>query len=224
MLRRTKGQVFSELPDPDCEILPIPQEGAQVKELVAQEMNWEKRDARYARSGPEEEHVSTLRHNLAMYKVPIAVKHCKHLLTMTDKLVVWAYHRDVIDQLKKELKAYRPLVIRGGVSAKKKDQYETAFREDPSRRVLIGNYVAAGVSLDFSIADVQVFVEFSWVPGEIDQAMARLENLAKVRKTLCQFCVIQGSLEERMLRTVIDKKETTAEIIEDGDEFSRMLL
>lgn len=223
MLRRTKKEVFSELPDPDLELFPIPQEGTHVKEIIAREFSWDKSDAKFADVGGNGEEVSTVRHELALYKVPTVVKHCKHLLTLTDKLVVWAWHRDVIDQLKEGLKFFRPMIIRGGVSAAKKNKIETEFRDDPTRKVIIANYLAGGVSLDFSIADIQIFVEFSWTPGDMEQAMARLESLAKLKKTLCQFCVVQGSLEERMMRVAIDKKQNIDECIDGNDPDYLML-
>lgn len=213
MLRRTKKEVFKELPDPDVQLIPVPADG-KLKTLLAKELNWNKKDAKYQKNLTETDEISIVRHAIALEKVPIALDHIKYLLTCVDKVVVFAYHRDVIAALTSGLLEYIPCVVHGGVSIPKRSQRQKMFKEKPECRVFIGQYVASGVGIDLSISNTIVFVESSWVPGEIEQAMARCDNLAKVQKILVQFLVVQNSVEEHMLRTVIDKKQTIKDIME----------
>jgi len=213
MLRRTKAEVFKELPEPDCQLIPIPYEGA-MKAMAAKELKWKRGEAQYQKGLTEEKELSTLRHEIALSKVPFALKHIKYLLTSLDKVVVFAYHREVIAQLQEGLQKFKPAIIHGGVPTQKRHTAISRFRSDPECKIFLGQYLASGVGIDLSAASTIVFVESSWVPGEIEQAMARCDNLAKVEKVLVQFLVIQDSVEEHMLRTVIDKKQTIRDIIE----------
>lgn len=220
MLRRTKKEVFSELPEPDCQLIPMPAEGT-IKALIAKELTWSKTDAKYQKNLTEADEISIVRHKLAIAKVPTAIKHIKYLLSITDKIVVFAYHRDVLKGLNDGLRDYNPVMVHGGISSQNRHRLQTMFQTDPKTRVFIGQYVAAGVGIDLSAASTIVFVESSWVPGEIEQAMARCDNLSKVQQVLVQFLVVEDSMEEHMLRTVIDKKQTIKDIIEpEMDIFS----
>ena len=127
---------------------------------------------------------------------------------------MFAYHRDVLKGLNDGLRDYNPVMVHGGVSSPNRHSLQAMFRTDPKIRVFIGQYVAAGVGIDLSVASTIIFVESSWVPGEIEQVMARCDNLAKTDKVLVQFLVVQDSVEEHMLRTVIDKKKTIKDIME----------
>lgn len=221
MLRRTRKDVDDQMPEPETELVPIPA-GGKLGQLVAQELKWTTKEAKYQSFAEEEESISRVRHEIALGKVDTAIRHLKYLFTITDKIVVFAYHRDVLKALFNGLSKYNPVMVHGGTNTIKREEKRVRFQTDSNTRIFIGQYVAAGVGIDLSAASTILFVESSWVPGEIEQAMARCDNLAKTEKVLVQFLVVQDSVEEHMLRTVIDKKRKIKETIEDDDDIAYM--
>lgn len=136
-------------------------------------------------------------------KVPGVVDWAKEFLEdrKDEKLVLFGHHADVLGGLEHALAKYKPLRVSGGVSAKAKGDAEHLFRTDPSRRVFIGNIISAGEAIDLSVASDIVLVESSWVPGENEQAIRRIVNMAKQRENVAWFATLAGSIDERVQQT-----------------------
>ena len=210
MIRRLRTDVLGEIPV-NYQIIPIEADGATVKTYLAEELKWEKGDADYQKDLGED-HIATVRRELGMYKLPAALQYIKHVLTTEDKLVVFAYHRDVLQMLHKSID--NSVLLMGGMNEAKKQHSIDAFESDPECKVFFGQVTAAGVAIDLSSAHNILFVESSWVPGEIDQAADRCSGFNQKLQVSAQFMVIEDSLEEHMLRTVIDKKTNIGKIVD----------
>lgn len=216
MLRRLKKDHLKELPDKQYQLIDIEATDAETKKLIEKEFTWSKQDVSYqkdlATGGAE---LAILRHELARKKVGRAVTHCKDLLDNVNKLIVFAYHKDVIKSLEEGLKEFDPVVINGDTLSKNRQDIVDKFQKDQKCRVFIGQITAAGVGITLTAASTVVFVETSWTPGEIDQATDRAHRLGQKDAVLVQFLVIAGSLEEHILKTVVDKKLTIQKIVDE---------
>jgi len=138
----------------------------------------------------------------------------KQRLIATVKLVFFAHHRSVIDRLLDKFKLYRPVVVRGGMDACKKQQSVDSFTNNPLCRIFVGNIQAAGVGLNLQVASHVIFVEYSWVPGEIQQAVDRFHRIGQKDTVVAQFLVVKGSLDETMMGSVINKARNIRRILE----------
>ncbi len=117
----------------------------------------------------------------------------------TDKVVVFAWHVDVVDALMDGLSAYRPIVLDGSTPAGMRDRLVRQFQGEKANRVFIGNIKAAGVGLDLTAACEAVFAEMSWVPGDNEQAAARITGLNQKRAARVRYAVLAGSVDERFV-------------------------
>jgi len=219
MLRRLKKDVLKDLPDKRYQIIDIEPLGLKAKELIEREFTWSRKDAEYqdlhVQDGGE---IALLRHDLGMEKVRKVVNHVKTILESKKKVVVFAYHRDVIKALKLFLNDYHPVVVQGGMSAEAKNKEVQRFQNDSMYEVFIGQITAAGVGLTLTAADTAVFAEISWVPGEIEQAVDRVHRITQTKGVLIQFLVFKDSLDEHMLRININKKQIIDQIIKPTGE------
>lgn len=219
MLRRLKKDHLKELPDKQYQIIDVEAVDAETKKLIEREFTWSKQDVAYqkdlATGGAE---ISLLRHEMGRKKVKPAVQHLKDMLDENEKIVVFAYHKDVIAGLFAELKDFGVVVFDGSTPADKRGAIVDQFQTDPKTRVFLGQYQAAGDTITLTAASVVVFVESSWVPGEIDQATDRLHRIGQKDAVLVQFLVFGKSLDEHQLRTVVDKKNTIGQIVDARPE------
>ena len=218
MLRRLKKDVLPELPDKSYQLVTIPAATDHIKKLVAEEFFWSKQEARKISGVSSGQDISILRHELALSKVKKAVEHIKDVLEENQKVVVFGYHRDVIKELALALAAYQPQIITGDTEPWMRQHIVEQFQNVEKSRVFIGQIQAAGDGITLTAASTVVFVESSWVPGEIDQATDRLHRIGQKNAVLAQFLVIENSLESHMLRTVIDKKQIIQEIVDGQHE------
>lgn len=146
-----------------------------------------------------------LRRLTGLAKAPGVIEWAKEYLADRQKLVLFAYHTDVIDALCEGLSRFRPIRVSGGASPKVKSEAESVFRDDPNRRVFVGNWISAGEAIDLSVADDLVLVESSWVPGENEQAIRRIMNMNKRRENIAWFATLAGSIDEHVQRTAMRK-------------------
>lgn len=219
MLRRLKKDILKELPDKQYQMVAIPADGA-MKKLIQQEFTFSKGDAKYHSVGGDGAELAVIRHKLALSKVRTCIEHIEDALEETPKVVIFAYHTDVIEQLAAGLSQYGAVTITGKTALGQRQKNIDAFGNDPKCRVIIGNIQAMGTGVDGlqKQSSMVIFVETSWVPGEIDQAIDRVHRYGQQRGVLVQFLVIAESLEENMMRTVIDKKDTISKIVEDKND------
>lgn len=217
MLRRLKEEVLNELPEKTYQILPISTSGLGQSRFLT----WSKTDARRVNlSKLEPGELAKFRHDLAIAKLPHVIGHVKDLLETKSKIVLFGYHRDVLERLEREFKLYGPALVYGGITAKERDASVTRFQNDPSCKVFLGQITAAGTGITLTAADTAVFAEISWTPGEIFQACDRIHRIGQKNAVLIQFLVYENTLEEFILRTVIEKKETIHQIVERQAEGS----
>lgn len=217
MLRRRKEEVLKDLPEKRFQIVPL-SATAKAKKLIAKEMTWGIRDASYQTMPGDVGDIARHRHELALSKLDDCIEYIKDLMEDTEKLVIFAHHRDVIKKLEKDLAYYNPMSLTGDTPQQARQEAVDEFQYDPLVRIFIGQVQAAGVGITLTAASTVVFVESSWVPGEIHQAVDRCHRIGQKNSVLAQFLVVEDSLEEHMLRTVIDKTRTIKRIVEKQEK------
>lgn len=134
-----------------------------------------------------------------------------------DKIVVFAWHHDVIDYLDELLWQYKPVGIDGRTPAGKRQEAVEAFQNDPERRVFIAQIQAAGEAITLTAANRAVFVEQSFVPKDMAQAVRRIYRRGQTRPCLCQVATLPGSIDEALTAVVLRKMQSIRKIVEPND-------
>lgn len=225
MVRRLKKDVIAQLPEKRRQVIELPgkSDNSEIKE-------WKCRAERIAelRKAIKEKHegtsyealvkelkvetdiaftkMSKLRHDTAIAKLPQALQHIEDMLDDVPKIIVFAYHRDVIEKTHAHFKN-KSVILYGGMSGESKEDAIRRFQTCDSCQVFIGQINAAGVGISLAAANVAVFVESDWVPGTIDQAENRMELIGKKESLLIQHLVLAGSLDAIMAKAVVNKQE-----------------
>ena len=204
MLRRTRGEVMPK------------------KTLQKTYLPFTKDIEKYLFTGEENE---SIRRKIGLGKIVPSAGIISDILESEDKIVVFAYHTDVILGLEALLKSYNPVVLRGVTPVKKRQEVIDKFVEDPECRVFIGQIQAAGEGIDGlqHAASVGVFVEIAHTPGIIKQAIGRLYRQGQTKPCLFQFLLVEGTVDERVLNSTLFKDKNIKTIMKDeklGLDFS----
>jgi SWI/SNF-related matrix-associated actin-dependent regulator 1 of chromatin subfamily A len=85
--------------------------------------------------------------------------------------------------------------------------------QDGDARVIIGSIHAAGVGITLTAASTAVFCELDWTPGVMDQAADRIHRIGQRDSVMIYYCVLDGSLDHRMVATLVDKGYTVDAIL-----------
>ncbi len=206
MLRLRKKDVLKDMP-PKTEELVFIGDGPPYMSQIEKELL-----ARFSPDTPEKMGMGEMaryRHNLGVEKVPIALKFIRDSLEGTDEsIIIFAEHLDVIEILKKELAKFHPVVITGEVDKNIRQDLIRSFQLDPLKRIVIGNIKACGIGFDITKATRAVFVEFSWVPGDNDQAVDRIHRIGQEHSVHVQYLVFKNSFDRIVMETNLRKRKS----------------
>ena len=163
-------------------------------------------------------HVATVRRLLEEAKVPAAIDMVQSELAdmAYEKVIVFAHHRDAIDQFAIGLKGYGVSVVNGGVTGTRRQAAIDEFHEGINR-VFVGQIQAAGTAITLhahGACSNIVALSADWVPANNAQAYARIHRHGQPNGVLVRVLHLAGSIDEHVNRTLIGKTRMLDEIFE----------
>lgn len=211
MLRLRREDVFTELPPKIEEVVILNSDGlsGELFELDRKLLEKYSPEDLMAKALGDP-HISTYRAVLGVEKVEPAVEYINHILEDTDEaIIVVAIHKGVISGLRMGLKKWQPLVIDGSVPTGERQALKEKYRTSPEHRIMLINVEAGGVGFNFSKASRVVFVEWSWVPSDNDQAMDRMYDMTKETNVFAQYLTYRNSVDRTVLENNLRKRNAT---------------
>lgn len=162
----------------------------------------------------KDEQLSYWRRELGIRKVPWAAKYIRERLKeKNESLLVFAWHREVCEELFHQLKDFNPGLVMGGTHAETRELYFREFQEG-SRRLIIGNISAMGRGHNLQRADRAIFVEPSWCNETNVQAEKRASRRGSEKEFVrCEYLCAPGSVDELVLNAVFQKDKMVTKII-----------
>ncbi len=214
MLRRTKDEVMKDLPTKTLEVVPLEADAAQLAEYNSEEGSLSDLQGIEAR-----EHLINLTRTAYAVKEKSLLNWVKCFLDSEEKLLLFAWHRDVVDRMFEELKEYNPAKIYGGVSLKDREIEKDKFINDSSCRLMICNIQSGGTGIDgFQKVCCNVaFAEFAATSTDMEQAEDRLHRGGQERPVTIYYLIAEGTIDEDMAEALDEKKKVLAAVL-DGKE------
>lgn len=131
-----------------------------------------------------------------------------------DKVVLMAWHQDVVDLLKAGLVKYGVVGIDGRTPSARRAEPVAAFTAG-NARVFVGQIQAAGENIDLSVASELFFVEMSFNPKDMAQAALRITNHKQTRQCFVRVCALEGGINEALMRIVTRRVATMRPLMEN---------
>ena len=209
MLRRKKKDVLTELPEKFHQVIEIEAKDAYGDGLIdTSSENWFEKL-------PSTPGTAEARRQCGDNKICGAVEHIKNLLVQKDKVIIFAHHKSVVHAIQNKFKSMS-VVITGETPTSKRTEIVEKFQKNPKIRLFIGNIVAAGVGITLTAADVVVFVELDWVPGNMLQAEDRAHRIGQRFNVLVQYLVAPG-VDAEIGRALAQKIETISKVLGENN-------
>ena len=127
----------------------------------------------------------------ARAKLPAVQGHLRGVLAAGRKCLVFCHHQamvaGVVDLL--EQKGVGFVKIDGGVGSEERARRVERFQTDASCRVAVLSLKAANTGLTLTAAELVVFAELYWNPGDLLQAEDRAHRIGQTRAVTCQYLV-----------------------------------
>lgn len=214
MIRRLKNEVVNEMPDKLRQVVELPSQGMEA--LIEQEIqaykSMQKSWTKYAEEMDEYGgdanslgELQKLRKKVALAKLPMILEYIDQLIDeQGNKLIVFAYHHEIIDAIKKKYENMS-VVLTGKTPLEERQRAVDLFQTNNNIKIFIGNIKAAGVGLTLTASSHVIFTEMDWVPANMVQAEDRAHRIGQKKSVFVQYFVLEGSLDARIAK-VIDNK------------------
>jgi SWI/SNF-related matrix-associated actin-dependent regulator 1 of chromatin subfamily A len=142
---------------------------------------------------------------LARAKLPHVIKYVQDQLLERDKCVIFCWHKEIADALEAAFPGSAK--IHSDVPTDERQPIIDRFQNDPSCRVIIGTIGALGTGTTLTAANLVVFAELHWVPGDMLQAEARCHRKTQTREVDIKYLIVEGSVDATMAERLITKME-----------------
>jgi len=199
-MRRLKTDVLDDLPEKTYNLIPL-----NCKREINSVVDPFTVDYETVKGLPAGE-LAQLRKEVGIAKVDYAIEHIKDRLLEYDKLIVFAWHKEVVTRLSEEFSDCS-VTYDGSTTAYHKAANLKSFTNDPSCKVFIANITSAGTGLNGlqKIASSAVFVEPPWNASDLHQASDRLHRMGQRLNVLIDVLVLRSTIDERVMSAILKK-------------------
>ncbi len=109
------------------------------------------------------------------------------------------------------------VMLHGSVPGKERRALLEKFRDDPECRIFLSTD-AGGTGLNLQVADTVINIEVPWNPAVLEQRIARVHRMGQHRPVQVFHLVMRDSIEERVLRTLQQKRSLFAELFAGSND------
>lgn len=158
-----------------------------------------------------------MRQATGIAKAPFVAAFVELLMESEERVVVFAWHRQVHEILMAALAKFNPMLYTGTESVTQKERAVTAFTSGNSRILIMSLRSGAGLDGLQAVANVCVFAELDWSAGIHKQCIGRLGRPGQTQSTLAYFAVTDSGSDPIVL-DVNNVKALDAELLVNPSE------
>lgn len=228
--RREKSEVLKDLPDKMRSIIKCDIENRaeytkaenNLKAYLKENMG--KSDAEITKSlrGEVMVMIQILKKIAARGKIDSVVEHINEVVDAGEKIVVFAWHKEIVHELKKAIP--ESVTIVGDDSMDQRQRAVDGFQNDPKVQVIICNIKSGGVGITLTASSRVSFIELPWHPADCEQGEDRCiakgqlimtkEGFKKVEEVIIGDLVYSASGFWRKVTDTWNKLERTKAFVE----------
>lgn len=229
LIRRTKAEARLELPPKERRVLSVELDAQDRREYERARQDlatWylgHGQDLRASRAVRTEAlmKLSVLRQIAAMAKMRRAVP--EYLggwfgREVVEPIVVFGYHRAPLAELANlavQMKIRAGAILGSDGSEASRAAVVDAFRAGEID-MLIAPIRVAGIGLNLQNAARAMFLEWTWVPADMEQAEARIDRIGQSRRTVIDYLAARGTIDDHMAQVIAGKQVLIDQLV-DGE-------
>lgn len=205
MLRRTKGQVQSQLPPKRRIVHVVDKDDNQYNSMLRRAIQLAQgySDIKdWAEKGQTKRLIDTeTRQATGVAKAPYVAAFVRSLLEAGERVLLYAHHHAVHEILGDRLREFRPVRITGQETPKEKEIAKAAFAEKRTPLIQLAIRSAAGIDRLQEAGTCVVFAELDWSPQVHSQCEDRLQRIGideSMDSILCYYMVTDTGSDEVM--------------------------
>jgi SWI/SNF-related matrix-associated actin-dependent regulator of chromatin subfamily A-like protein 1 len=220
MIRRLKKDVLQDLPEKIYSFVPIELDNrSEYDEAEKDFIKFIRREkgeiaAQRASNAESLVRVGELKRIAVKGKFSPVQAWIENFLEVDGKLVVFAEHKFVIDELMHQFGDYA-VKIDGSCTGIQRQKAVDMFQTEDAVRLFIGNIQAAGVGITLTAASNVAFIELPWTPGALVQAADRCHRIGQRECVNIHYLLAKDTIEEKIAH-LLDTKKKVVDAVLDG--------
>lgn len=217
MFRRKKEDVFKDLPSKQNIIVPFALDSKAQKEYnkASREFIEWVHSTKAKKRDDGKAHIETLRQLAYIGKRNGAIEWIENFLESGEKLCVFAWHTNVIDDIHEAFKKVS-VVVDGRTNAKQKQANIDSF-QDGKTQLFIGQITAAGIGINLTAASSLAIVEFPWTPGDLEQVKGRIDRIGQMSPIVSYYYLVGAGTVDEDTALLLDEKSKMLNQTLDGE-------
>lgn len=152
--------------------------------------------------------IEALKQISARGKLAAAEEWIGNLLATGEKLVVFAWHQQILDAL---AQIFPAPVISGETPVAQRQPIVDRFQRDRAQPLVLMNLLAGGVGLTLTAASHVLLLELPWTPALLDQAVDRLHRIGQSRAVNAWLMMGRRTIDYPIWQMLKNKRTTTEE-------------
>lgn len=150
-----------------------------------------------------------------LLKVKPIAEFASELLDGGLPLLIFCWHKDVVDQYREALRKYNPYVITGETNASTRKRLIEDFQKGRTNCFIL-NYEAGGLGVTLTRAAHALLAEIPFNPSTITQAVGRIDRVTQAAEHIhVYYWVVKDSYDEHKEKLVVDKALAFNEVIKN---------
>lgn len=218
MARHEKKDVYSHMKPPRFSIVRVEENSAVKMALDAEGMlGLDIEEIQTTKDFEILGHIAEARRLMGIAICPQVIEYAADFLEGSDeKLVIFAWHIQVLDLLEQGLARFGTVRVDGRKSPQQRQNAVDNFVEKDNVRVFLGNLLAAGVGVDGlqKVCSRCLIPEPDWVPANNEQAVARLDRIGQENLVNAEIFVAPGSISEKILVKALEKMNVIHRVLD----------
>ena len=218
-IRRLKKDVLSQLPAKRRIMVTLEADLNEYNKVLKEFWDWLQEKGAFSPAKALVE-LEKLRKAAVEGKLKQATRFINDTVENEGKVVVFAYHKEVIEKLVTELEKNKELSvfkITGGMSAEEKQKAIDAFNS-AEKAVIVVSVRAGAEGINLQTAKTAVFVELDWTPATLLQAEGRLHRVGQEKQVDVYYLIAKDTVEEKMWEALNKKFEIVKKALDTAED------
>lgn len=136
-------------------------------------------------------------------KVEELLEHINEVVEAGEKIVVFAWHKEMVTELKNAIP--EAVTIVGDDSMEARQKAVDDFQKNPKTQVIICNIKSGGVGITLTASSRVAFLELPWHPADCEQCEDRCHRIGQKDSVQCTYFLGHDTIDE-YIYGIIEKK------------------
>lgn len=221
--RREKSKVLTQLPDKSRQYIEVDISNRREYEKAENDLIQYLKDYKNASDekiakamrGEVMVRMGILKSISARGKIKVFSEFIHDVIDGGEKLIVFAYLKDVVHELKKLFPD--AVLVTGDENPAQKQMSVDRFQNDPKCKLIILNYKSGGTGLTLTASSRVAFIEFPWTFSDCEQAEDRAHRNGQKNNVNCYYYLGKDTID-RYMYDVIQTKKSIANGVTGTDD------